>query len=69
MSVTRSPGFTDAEKAAMKARAEELRSSGRGGANKAEDAQACLGAIAGMPDHDQALAKRVHTLVSDAAPT
>ncbi len=61
-------GFTDAEKAAMKARADEMRSSGRGGAKKAEEAQACLDAIAGMPDEDRALAERVHTLVSEAAP-
>jgi uncharacterized protein YdhG (YjbR/CyaY superfamily) len=64
----KSAGFTDAEKAAMKARAEELRSSGRGGAKKAEEAQACLDAIAGMPDDDRALAERVHALVSEAAP-
>lgn len=65
---TRSDGFTDAEKAAMKARADELRSSGRGGAKKAEEAQACLDAIAAMEDGDRALAERVHTIVSDAAP-
>ena len=64
----KSSGFTDAEKSAMKARAEELRSSGRGGAKKAEEAQACLDAIAAMPDDDRALAERVHTLVSEAAP-
>jgi uncharacterized protein YdhG (YjbR/CyaY superfamily) len=67
-SATRSAGFTDAERAAMKARAAELRSSGRGGAKKAEEAQACLDAIAAMPDQDRVLAERVHTLVSDAAP-
>lgn len=61
-------GFTEAEKAAMKARAEELRSSGRGGAKKAEEAHACLDAIAAMPDDDRALAERVHTLVNEAAP-
>ena len=63
-----SAGFTEAEKAAMHARADELRSSGRGGAKKAEEAQACLDAIAAMPDHDRTLAERVHALVSDAAP-
>jgi uncharacterized protein YdhG (YjbR/CyaY superfamily) len=63
-----SSGFTDAEKAAMRARAEELRSSGRGGAKKAEEAQACLAAIAAIPDGDRALAERVHAIVSDAAP-
>jgi uncharacterized protein YdhG (YjbR/CyaY superfamily) len=61
-------GFTDAEKSAMKARAEELRSSGRGGAKKAEEAQACLDAIAAMPDDDRGLAERVHTLVSEVTP-
>ena len=64
----KNPGFTEDEKAAMKARAEELRSSGRSGAKKAEEAQACLDAIAGMPDDDRALAERVHALVSETAP-
>ena len=64
----KSPSFTDAEKAAMKARAEEMRSSGRGGAKKADEAQACLDAIAAMPDDDRALAERVHTIVSEAVP-
>lgn len=64
----KSVGFTDAEKAAMKARAEELRSSGRGGAKKADEAQACLDAIAAMPDDDRTLAERVHSLVNEAAP-
>ncbi|SDS39550.1 Uncharacterized conserved protein YdhG, YjbR/CyaY-like superfamily, DUF1801 family [Friedmanniella luteola] len=69
MTVTdQSAGFTDAEKAAMRARAAELRSSGRGGAKKAEEAQACLDAIAALPDDDRSLAERVHTLVSEAAP-
>jgi uncharacterized protein YdhG (YjbR/CyaY superfamily) len=61
-------GFTEAERAAMRARAEELRSSGRGGAKKADEAQACLDAIAAMPDGDRTLAERIHTLVSEAAP-
>jgi uncharacterized protein YdhG (YjbR/CyaY superfamily) len=61
-------GFTDAEKAAMRARAEELRSSGRGGPKKAEEAQACLDAIAAMPDADRTLAERIHTVVNEVAP-
>lgn len=61
-------GFTDAEKAAMRARTEELRASGRGGAKKADEAQACLDAIAAMPDDDRFLAERVHALVDEAAP-
>ncbi len=63
-----SAGFTEAERDAMRARAEELRSSGRGGAKKAEEAQACLDAIAALPDADRALAERVHALVSATAP-
>src|SRR5947208_1999177 len=63
-----SSGFSDAEKAAMRARVEELRSSGRSGAKQADEAQACLDAIAAMPDEDRALAERVHSLVSEAAP-
>ena len=62
-------GFTAAERAAMRARADELRSSGRGGAKKADEAQACLDAIAALPDDDRALAERVHALVSEEAPT
>lgn len=61
-------GFTEAERAALKARTDELRSTGRGGANKAEEAQACLDAIAAMPDGDRHLAERVHALVGEAAP-
>jgi uncharacterized protein YdhG (YjbR/CyaY superfamily) len=64
----KSAGFSEAEKAAMRARTAELRSSGRGGAKKAEEAQACLDAIAAMPDADRNLAERVHALVKEAAP-
>jgi uncharacterized protein YdhG (YjbR/CyaY superfamily) len=69
MSTTeQSSGFTAAEKSAMQARAHELRSSGRGGAKQADEAQACLDAIAAMPDDDRVLAERVHTLVNGSAP-
>lgn len=61
-------GFTAAERAAMRARAEELRSSGRGGAKKADEAQACLDAIAALPDGDRSLAERIHALVGEEAP-
>lgn len=65
---TTSDGFSQAERAAMRARADELRSSGRSGAKKADEAQACLDAIAAMPDADRVLAERVHSVVSGAAP-
>ncbi len=67
-STDKTAGFTEVERAAMRARAEELRSSGRGGAKKAEEASACLDAIAAMPEEDRALAERIHALVHEAAP-
>jgi uncharacterized protein YdhG (YjbR/CyaY superfamily) len=64
---TATSGFSAAERAAMKARAEELKSSGRGGKKKAEEAQACLDAIAAMPDDDRLLAERIHAVVASVA--
>lgn len=61
-------GFTAEERAAMKARAAELRAEGRKGARKADDLQAALGAIAKMAPGDRALAERVHATVTTAAP-
>lgn len=61
-------GFSDAERAAMKERAEELRSSGRGGKKKADDLQALLAKIAEMPDDERVIAERIHTIVTTAAP-
>jgi uncharacterized protein YdhG (YjbR/CyaY superfamily) len=60
-------GFTEAERAAMKARADELRSSGRGGKKKGDEAQACLDAIAAMPDDDRLLAERIHAIAASVA--
>ena len=65
---TGTSGFTPAERAAMKERAEELRSSGRGGRKKSDDAQAALAKIAEMPDDERALAERIHVIVTTAAP-
>jgi uncharacterized protein YdhG (YjbR/CyaY superfamily) len=61
-------GFSKAELAAMKERAEELRTSGRGGKKKADDAQALLAKIAEMPDDERALAERLHVIVATVAP-
>ncbi|MDF9717256.1 DUF1801 domain-containing protein [Nocardioides sp. ChNu-99] len=61
-------GFSEAEREAMRARAEELRSEGRGGKKKADEAQKCLDAIAAMPDADRVLAERVHAIVTEVAP-
>jgi uncharacterized protein YdhG (YjbR/CyaY superfamily) len=61
-------GFTAAERAAMKQRAEELRAEGRQGAKKADGLQAVLDSIAKMAPEDRAVAERVHATVSATAP-
>lgn len=62
-----SDGFSEAERAAMKQRAEELRAE-RGGRKKADNLQAALDAIAEMPEDDRAIAERVHAIVTRLAP-
>ena len=61
-------GFTDAERAAMKERAAELRAEGKKGAKKADDLQNLLEKIAEMEDADRVMAERLHILVGEAAP-
>lgn len=65
---TESGGFTAEERAAMKARAEELRAEGKKGAKKADGLQAVLDKIAEMAPEDRALAEHVHVTVTAAAP-
>jgi uncharacterized protein YdhG (YjbR/CyaY superfamily) len=65
---TESDGFTAEERAAMKARAAELRAEGKQGAKKADGLQAVLDRIAEMAPQDRALAERVHMTVTAAAP-
>ena len=60
-STKKSEGFTAEEKAAMKARARELKS-------KADGESAVREAIAAMAPRDRALAERIHELVGAAAP-
>lgn len=63
-------GFSDAEKAAMKQRADELKAmKGLKGAAKAEkENQACLDAIAGLEGTDRVIGQRVHMIVLEEAP-
>jgi uncharacterized protein YdhG (YjbR/CyaY superfamily) len=67
-STTEAGGFTADERAAMKARAAELRAEGKKGAKKADGLQAVLDSIAAMAPADRALAERVHVTVTAAAP-
>ena len=62
--------FTDEERAAVQATARERKvSSGRSPAEeRAEGLQDLRDSIAKMPADDQAMAERVHSIVTDAAP-
>ena len=62
-------GFTDEEKAAMKARAQEMKAEARAGKGRAEGEKAILAAIAAMPEPDRSMAKRLHVIVTASAPT
>jgi uncharacterized protein YdhG (YjbR/CyaY superfamily) len=63
-----SDGFTAEERAAMKARAAELRAQGKEGAKKADGLQALLDSIEKMTPADRAVAERVHATVTATAP-
>jgi uncharacterized protein YdhG (YjbR/CyaY superfamily) len=62
-------GFTADEKAAMKARVQELKAEARAGKDRAEGEKAVLAAIAQMKDPtDRSMGKRLHEIVTAAAP-
>jgi uncharacterized protein YdhG (YjbR/CyaY superfamily) len=65
---TESDGFSAEERAAMKARAAELRAEGKKGAKKADGLQDVLDKIAEMAPGDRVLAERVHVTVTATAP-
>jgi uncharacterized protein YdhG (YjbR/CyaY superfamily) len=65
----KSRGFTDEERAAMKARAQELKAEARANKNKAEGETDVLAAIAAMPEPDRAMAKRLHEIIKASAPS
>lgn len=63
-----SSGFTDAERAAMKERARELKAEARAGRDKADAERTVLAKIAEMPQPDRALGERLHAIVRTTAP-
>jgi uncharacterized protein YdhG (YjbR/CyaY superfamily) len=60
-STTKNQGFTAEEKAAMRARARELKAADDGEA-------AVLAAIAAMSPHDRAIGERLHAIIKESAP-
>jgi len=61
----KSKGFTEEERAAMKARVREMKAE----KDKEEGERAALAAIAGMPEPDRTMGKRLHALIKSTAPT
>jgi uncharacterized protein YdhG (YjbR/CyaY superfamily) len=65
---SKSKGFTAAERAAMKARAQELKAEARANKDRADGERDVLAAIAAMKGKDRAMAKRLHAVVKASAP-
>ncbi|MFZ5880937.1 MAG: iron chaperone [Chloroflexota bacterium] len=63
-----SSGFTDEERAAMKARTQELKAEARANKDKAAGESAVLAAIAAMPEPDRSMAGRLHVIIKGSAP-
>jgi hypothetical protein len=63
-------GFSAEERAAMKARSDELKATARRGsrAAKADGESDLLAKIAEMPDPDRVMAERLHAIIMAAAP-
>ena len=64
----KSKGFTAEERAAMRARAQELKADERASRTRAEGERDVLAAIAAMKPPDRALAERIHAIVQASAP-
>jgi hypothetical protein len=65
---TTGEGFSAEEKAAMKARALEMKAEARAGKDRAEGEKALLAAIDAMKEPDHAMAKRLHEIITASAP-
>ena len=66
----KSKGFTDEERAAMKERAQELKTEARRGrrAGKANGESDVLAKIAEMPEPDRVMAEQLHAIIKASAP-
>ena len=64
----KSDGFTEEERAAMKARAQELKAEARAKKNRSEGERDVVAAIAAMKEPDRAMAKRLHAIVQEHGP-
>ena len=65
---TKSRGFTDEERAAMKERARELKAEERANKDRAEGESNVLARIAEMSEPDRSMATRLHEIITASAP-
>ncbi len=65
----KSTGFTNEEKAAMKARAQELKAEARVSKDREEGEKAVLAVIAALKEPDRSIADRLHVIIKASAPT
>ena len=61
-------GFTDAEKAAMKERAKELKAEARASKNREAGEKDLLAKIDEMPEPERSMARRIHEIIRENAP-
>jgi uncharacterized protein YdhG (YjbR/CyaY superfamily) len=62
-------GFSNAERAAMKERAQELKAASRHGKNRDAGEKDMMAKIADMEGSERAMAERLHAIIMAAAPT
>ena len=62
------PGFSADERAAMKARAQELKAEARANKNREDGERDVKAAIAAMKGKDKAIATRLHEIITEVAP-
>jgi uncharacterized protein YdhG (YjbR/CyaY superfamily) len=67
---TKSKGFTDEERAAMRERVQELKAEGgpARGADKADGESTVLAKIAALPEPDRTMGERLHAIIKASAP-
>jgi uncharacterized protein YdhG (YjbR/CyaY superfamily) len=69
-SAPKAESFTAEEKAAMKARAQEMKAEAKASKNREEGEKTLLAAVAQMKDaNDRSMGKRIHEIVTAAAPS
>ena len=62
-------GFSAEEKAAMKARAQELKAEERASKDRAEGEKTILAAIGALKEPDRSMARRLHEIITASAPS